>query len=402
MILRRARAWLGGLALLLAACAEAAPAPPTVILISLDGTRVEDARQMPALRRVAQRGIGPVPMRPVFPTNTFPNHVSLVTGVSPVVHGIVNNTFRDPERGGFRYESDPTWIEVEPLWSWLAGEGIRSAAFHWVGSEGTWRTGRGPAEWRAFDASVPEAEKVRQILAWLDADAPDRPQFITAWFRGADAAAHRDGPDSTAARKRLEQQDAALGRLFDGIGARRLWDATTVLLVSDHGMTEVERTVDLAAALERAGLRAWVYGGGGFATVWTARGGDDVGRVLEVATSLGLEAWRPGSRPDDPADHPRFGEVVALAPIGTGIVRADASQHPDERRELRGSHGYSPAAPTMQAFFAAIGRGVEPGYAADGVRVLDVAPTIARLLGREPAPWVEGRALALESTGAGP
>jgi len=440
LIRRRALAGLGGWLLLVAACTAAELAPPTVILISLDGTRPEDARALPALAEIARRGIAPVPMRPVFPTNTFPNHVSLVTGVSPVTHGIVNNTFRDPERGRFRYESDPTWIEVEPLWSLLAAEGIRSAAFHWVGSEGEWRSGRGPAEWRAFDASVPEAKKVEQILAWLDGAPPTRPQFITTWFRGTDAAAHRAGPNSAAARERLAQQGVALQALLDGIGARGLWAQTTLILVSDHGMTEVDRTVDLAAALEQAGLRAWIYGGGGFATLWTARGESDVERALRLARSLGLEAWRPGTRPGGPADHPRFGEVVVMAPLGLGIVsRAGLT---NGKRELRGSHGYSPDAPSMQAFFAAIGRGVEPGYAPahapielgnpsgapdhgspeagspdagsldspqsprwgagdpGGVRVLDIAPTVLRLFGHEPAPWMEGRALDLESSGA--
>ncbi len=349
-------------------------------------------------------------MVPVFPTNTFPNHVSLVTGVRPAVHGIVNNSFRDPERGPFRKESDPTWIEVEPLWSLLAGAGIRSAAYHWVGSEGNWRSGRGPAEWRRFDASVPEAEKVDQILTWLTATPEERPRLITAWFRGADAAGHREGPGSPLARSQLLRQDAALQRLLLGIGERDLWDHTTLLLVSDHGMTEVHETVDLALVLREAGIAATVYGGGGFATVWLSGSGVGTDRVLAVARALGLEAWRRGDRPGVDDAHLRFGQILVMAPVGVGIVSAGsrrgalgAIERFFLKRELRGSHGYSPEEPSMEAFFAAVGRGVQPQsepVAPDrpsAMRTVDVAPTILRLLGQGIPPWMEGRAIELST-----
>ncbi len=375
---------------------------PAVVLISMDGTRAEEARDLPAFRRIAERGIAPTPLRPVFPTNTFPNHVSLVTGVRPARHGIVNNSFRDPERGSFRYDNDPTWIEVPPLWSLLAGAGLRSVSFHWVGSQGPWRDGTGPAEWRVFDASVPERDKVAQIIAWLDAPPAERHALITAWFRGADGAGHRSGPDSDATRRALRTQNVALETLLDHLDAGGGWATTTLLVVSDHGMAAVERRVDLAAALDASGVRATLRGGGGFGTVTLHRGdrrprAERVETVLRVARELGLEAWPRGAPPRGLDDaHPRFGDVLVMAPLGTGFSRAGGvGGRLASAATLRGSHGYAPELPAMQAMFAAAGRGVGAGRRLETPHCLDVAPTVLALLGVPVPAALERRALRL-------
>jgi predicted AlkP superfamily pyrophosphatase or phosphodiesterase len=371
-----------------------------VVLISFDGTRVTEVEGLPAFRRIAARGVAATALRPVFPTNTFPNHVSLVTGVEPARHGIVNNSFRDPERGSFRYESDPTWIEVEPLWSLVAEAGLNSASFHWVGSEGPWRSGRGPEEWRGFDGRVREIAKVRQIIEWLERPAPERPALISAWFRGADGAGHRDGPDTEATRRTLRKQDEALGELLDFLDRDGRWPATTLLVVSDHGMAAVEKRVDLAAAIEASGARATLRGGGGFGTVTLHRGKDRkvrIDKILGVARGLGLKAWPRGEGPSDLDDrHPRFGDVLVLAPVGTGFSReGGVGGRVIAKTALNGSHGYRPGKASMQAMISAAGRGVTPGVTLEGARAIDVAPTVLELLGVPAPAWMEGRALPL-------
>ena len=339
---------------LAAACARAAQpgAAPTVVLLSFDGTRPDQVRELPAFRRIAERGAFGAGLEPAFPSNTFPNHVTFVTGVAPDRHGIVSNVFEDPERGLYRYEADPTWIEVEPLWSLLARAGIASASFHWVGSEGAWRSGLGPRAWHRFDGSVPESEKVDQILVWLGASEP--PRFVTAWFHGADGAGHRHGPDSRQAAASLRVQDAELGRLLDALEARGLMASTTLVLVSDHGMARVERSVDLERTLRRAGLHADAIGGGGFATV-------------QIEAARGEDAKVLADR------------AVSLA------------------RGLRGAHGHRPEEPAMTGLFAAVGRGVDPGLRPDRVRAVDVAPTVLSLLGQPVPTWMEGRPVSLHA-----
>jgi len=387
--------WPRALALaaaLLASCAaEPAPGPvaaegPGVVLISLDGTRPEDVigAGLPAFDEIARLGARAERLVPVFPTNTFPNHVTLVTGVRPALHGIVNNAFADPERGLFRYGGDPGWIEVEPLWSWVGRHGVVSASYHWVGSEGAWTSGRGPRHWKRFDGGTPEAEKVEQILAWLDEPDPAaRPRLVTAWFHGADHEAHEHGPGSAEARRALREQDAAVGELLRGLRARDALGRFTLVLVSDHGMAPVRRWIDLQQRLDEAGVRARVLGGGGFASLALDAGA--LAGALRVAREQGLEAWPREEAPAELGlDHPRFGDAVVLAPPGTAIGRHGGA----------GGHGYRPERPEMSAFLLAVGRGAEPGEELGRLRALDVAPTLLALLGVPRPEWMEGRPVA--------
>jgi hypothetical protein len=381
-------------------------AEPTVILISLDGTRPADVADLGFFRRVAERGARADGLEPAFPSNTFPNHVTLVTGVVPDRHGIVSNVFFDPERGLFRYEDDPTWIEVEPLWSLLARAGIPSASFHWVGSEGPWRSGLGPRHWEKFDADVPESRKVEQLLAWLDLrDPAQRPRLVTCWLRGADATGHRFGPDTAESRRALRRQERALDELLRGLEVRSLLASTTLLLVSDHGMARVERSLDLEARLAASGLEADVVGGGGFATVrWRREAGAPdgaVARAVELTRAQGLEAWaRGGCPPPFACANPRFGELVAVAPVGTAIVdgsRALAAPAAKVGLGLRGAHGHRPELPEMAGIFFAIGREVEPGARLGVVRAVDVAPTVLALLGQPVPEWMTGSPIPLRA-----
>jgi len=385
----------------------ATAAEPTVILISFDGTRPAAVQGLPAFRRIATDGAWAERLIPAFPSNTFPNHVTFVTGVSPDRHGIVNNSFDDPLRGRYEYAADPTWIEVEPLWSLAARAGVVSAAYYWVGSEGGWRSGLAPRHWKAFDTSTGETAKVEQILAWLDLpDARERPRLITSWFHGADGASHRFGPDSEIVAGVLAKQDLALGALLDGLEERGLRGSTTVLVVSDHGMTETQHTADLAEALTDAGLDATVIGGGGFAQV-ELRGDADRGaraaRVVEIARGLGLEAWPRGQGPPEYAiTNPRFGDVVVVAKLGTAIAEQSGIGWllgivGLERFAMRGIHGHRPELPEMGALFGAIGRGVAAGARPGTVRAVDVAPTVLALLGLPIPEWMEGRPVVLDA-----
>ncbi len=382
---------------------EASVDAPTVIMISLDGTRPGDvtAASMPRLDALARRGARAEGLTPPTPANTFPSHVTLVTGVAPETHGIVNNYFIDPKRGVFRRKQIPTWIEVEPLWSYLAGEGVTSASYHWVGSEGEWRSGRGPRYWQPFSSATSASQKVEQILAWLDLPDPDRrPHFITAWFHGADHAGHVSGPGSDEALRALRRQDPAIETLVAGIKDRGLWPSTTLLIVSDHGMAAATRRIRLSKEFSDRGMTARVFGAGGFAGVYLdsdfgratdsssrAARDDAMKRVQEVARELGLEAvLRARAAPSLRLGNPRFGDVVIRAPIGTAIYR--------EELPAGGFHGYASDTRQMQGIFIAFGRGVRPGTRLPLLRGVDVAPSVLRLLGRPIPDYMEGRAIA--------
>lgn len=362
----------------------------SVILISLDGTRPADLREdtLPSLTALAANGARAVRLVPVSPSNTFPNHVSMVTGVAPDRHGIVNNVFVDPERGTFDKSGDPDWIEVEPIWSLLRRQGVESATYYWVGSEGPWHGQLGPREWRKFSSRTSERVKVAQILAWLDEPDPEkRPRLVTSWFHGADHAGHLNGPDSDEVRSALRKQDEAIAELIAGLEERGLFASTTLIFVSDHGMARPARRVDLGAALRKAGVEARVLGIGGFASVVLEHPERSAERAVEVARGLGLEAHRRESAPTAwRVANPRFGDVVVRAPIDVAIR--------GRGRRLEGFHGYDPLEPAMGGIFIAAGRGVAPGQALPELRAIDVAPTVLALLDTPVPDWMEGRPVA--------
>lgn len=398
------RRLLTALLLLPLPAAAAAPAhAPSVIVLSWDGMRHDYAGRagLPALARMQRDGARAARLTPPFPSNTFPSHVSLATGTHPDRHGIVNNTFRDPVRGRFDYSNDADWIEAEPLWVAAERQGVHSAVFFWVGSETDWHGVGASLRVTPFDSSVREAEKVDRLLSWLDLPEPERPRLLMAWWHGPDAAAHRFGPDAAEVERALVEQDAQLGRLLAGIDARHLWDTTTLLLVGDHGMASAGRVLDAQAALRNADIGADVETGGGVALVYLHAAGDASAARRALARLPDVAVYAPGEAPAHlRADFgPRGGDLLLLARPPGRFARADAGVFerwlqrwlPAGLVAAPGVHGYDPLLDDMGATFLALGRGVPAGAELGPVHAIDVAPTVAALLGIEPPRDAEGR-----------
>lgn len=397
-------------AVLIALCALAGLLPPaalgkpTVILLSWDGFRHDypDRDGLPAVTRMAQHGARAGRLETVRPSDTFPSHVSLATGTYPDRHGIVGNQFIDREAGRYRMSSDTRWLQAEPLWIAAERQGVPAATYFWVGSEQDWR-GQGTRYRIApFDGSRSESAKVTQILAWLALPEAERPQLIMCYWRGADRVGHRYGPASGRVDAQLREQDAALGELLAGLDALDRWDDTTLMIVSDHGMTPVGDFLPVAAALRDAGIKARVVGYT-LAHVFL----EDPNRRSEAQTVLEAvheavtvhdgralpAAWRLA--------HPtRTGDLVVTVPPPY-VLSEPAGIEGFMTRLLRffgwdyGGHGFDPALPDMGAAFLALGRGVAPGHRLDRLHVTDVAPTVARLLGIDPPLSAEGVAIDL-------
>ena len=184
----------------------------------------------------------------------------MATGTYPDRHGIVDNRFFDRERGVYSYSSDADWLQAEPLWIAAERQGVPAATYFWVGSESAWHGQRTRYRIAPFDGERSEALKVEQILAWLELPEETRPRLIMSYWAGADSIGHNFGPNSDRLIKQIAQQDRSLVRLLAGIDAGKLWPRTTLLLVSDHGMTLSGEYLDLAGALAAAGIRARVFG----------------------------------------------------------------------------------------------------------------------------------------------
>ncbi|MEM7410775.1 MAG: ectonucleotide pyrophosphatase/phosphodiesterase [Myxococcota bacterium] len=372
-----------------------APLEPTVIVISLDGVRHDylERASFPALGRMARQGARAEALVPVYPSSTFPGHVSLATGTYPDVHGIVDNVFWDPARGRFDYANDASWIEAEPLWAAAERQGVPAATFFWVGSETDWR-GVGARHRRApFDSGIGEAEKVRQILAWLALPAAERPRLILSWWHGADRVGHSHGPDHPAVVESLSEQDAHLARLLAALDARNAWPHTTLLVVSDHGMTTAEHTIPLGETLSSAGVEARIETGAAVAHLFFEET-DAVARAEAALEGLaGATVHRRAAFPRAlRLTHPRrSGDLIVQATPPYTFRRGGLlATVGDLLGRRRGLHGYRASEPDMQGILLALGRGVAPGETLGPAAMIDVAATVSALLGIDPPAQSEG------------
>ncbi|KIW62337.1 hypothetical protein PV04_10518 [Phialophora macrospora] len=237
---------------------------PTTILISLDGFRADFLNRniTPALKAFIASGVSPKYMLPSFPSVTFPNHFTLVTGLYPESHGVVSNQFWDPEfQEEFWYTNisvsmQPKWWNAEPLWVTAEHQGVRSAIHMWPGSEAHIPDVE-PTYMDKYNGTEALPRKVDSILRWLDMPGDDdvaadvhedlRPQFIAAYVPNVDADGHLYGPNSTEIRATIADVDSMLTMLVEGLLARNLTEIVNMVIVSDHGMatTSTSRLVQL-------------------------------------------------------------------------------------------------------------------------------------------------------------
>jgi predicted AlkP superfamily pyrophosphatase or phosphodiesterase len=236
---------------------------PTTIFISLDGFRADFLQRgiTPTLKRFIQEGVSPLYMTPSFPSVTFPNHYTMVTGLYPESHGIVGNTFYDPEmQDEFYYthpqkSMQPKWWGGEPIWVTAETQSVRTAIHMWPGSEAH-IGGVEPSHMDKYNGHEELDKKVDRILGFLDLPGPDstaamasspRPQLIAAYIPNVDVDGHTFGPNSTEIRQTIINVDSMLEGIFQGLQERNLTSIVNVVVVSDHGMatTSTDRLIQL-------------------------------------------------------------------------------------------------------------------------------------------------------------
>ncbi|EPS60440.1 hypothetical protein M569_14362, partial [Genlisea aurea] len=215
---------------------------PVVLLVSSDGFRFgyQYKTDTPYIQKLIENGTeAALGLIPVFPTLTFPNHYSIVTGLYPEYHGIINNYFTDPESSDhFTMAShEAKWWLGEPLWETVVNHGLKAATYFWPGSEvnkGSWDCPKYYC--RHYNGSVPFEERVDTVLKYFDLPSEDVPSFITLYFEDPDHQGHQVGPDDPLITEAVARIDKMIGRLIDGLEQRGVFEDVTTILVGDHGM----------------------------------------------------------------------------------------------------------------------------------------------------------------------
>jgi len=372
-------------------CRSVTAAP--LILVSLDGYRADylDRGYSPVLASIAADGVHAAGMRPVFPSITYPNHYTLVTGLYPDQHGVVNNTMRDPVLGNFSPANRAAntdgrwWDQAEPLWITAEKQGLRTASVFYPGTQAEIH-GTRPSYWLLFDSSVQPGARVDQVLAWLDLPVGQRPSFVSLYFEQTDVAGHDYGPDSMQVNEALVTVDAALGRLVEGLRQRGMFEDTNLIVVSDHGMsaTSSERVVlldqfvnvdhiELVTSVVNAGINPKA----GYEA--------EVERAL-LAPHAHLQCWKKGSLPKRLryGHNARIPQIVCLTDDGWMV--ATAAMASKGVHVPLGEHGYDNNDPQMRALFIARGPAFKQHATAPVFDNINVYALLAKLLGVTPRP----------------
>lgn len=219
---------------------------PYVILISADGFRYDYLKKYNAqnLLRFAESGVTAKAMIPSFPTITFPNHWSLITGLYPSHHGLIDNFFYDYKKEKFYAMSskenaeDGTWYGGTPLWSLAEKNGTLSASMMWVGSASN-AGGMRPSYYYHYHEKFSPAEKVEKVLDWLKLPENVRPHFISLYFPEVDGSGHHFGPDAKETAEAVQLIDDAVKNLVEKLNQLGLKNVNFIF-VADHGMIKVD------------------------------------------------------------------------------------------------------------------------------------------------------------------
>ena len=362
-----------------------------LVLVSLDGFRWDYARREGAknLLALGKRGVwAPEGMIPSFPSLTFPNHFTMVTGLYPEHHGLVANSFYDAARNE-RYAisdakavTDGTWYTGTPLWSLAEAQGMRTACLFWPGSEAQ-IAGYRPSYYVRFDGKTEATDAVQQAridnaVTLLKLPPAERPHLITIYYSEPDHEGHQFGPDAPETRAAELKMDGMVGKLKAALDATGL--PIDLVVVSDHGMVKVQGgwvTLDQFADLKEFDTAgALLYG------------------KTEEARQMAYEQLKKASSQfvvyrlkDVPAglnfnQNPREGDPVVIA-TGPYALRAHAPTlgRPDSA-PIPGMHGFDPRnMPEMKSSFFAAGPDIVDGATVAPFENVNLYPWLAHILG---------------------
>ena len=368
-------------ALLASSAVVKAAEEQSVVLISIDGFRWDYIEKHDAknLKIISEQGVRATKMRPVYPTKTFPNHVSIITGLLPVNHGIVENRFCDTERNDCykmgKGKDDSTWFSGIPLWNLAQMQGLKAATYFWPESDARFN-GMLPDYFYHYSKHSDYQKRVDQIIQWLSLPKAQRPRLVVSYFSLVDSMGHEYGPDAQQTYDAVQQLDSLMADLHTRLKA--LDENINLVIVSDHGMASVDPSMSIKIDSLPKDDNFMVQNTGP--------------RVLYYA------------KPNSKADIKGFSKKLAKAEDGRYIVLTDQQKRDyyydkgprvgdivlqttaprvftdSKMASYLGTHGYA-YTDDMAATFIATGPAFKRHVQLDEVNNLDVYPLIAKLLG---------------------
>ena len=359
-----------------------------VVILSMDAFRWDLAGRShtPTLDSLARAGTY-AEIYPVYPSNTFPSHYAMATGLHPDHHGVVNNNFYDRKIGRKLSVFDaedvrlPGFWSGEPIWNTAEKQGVRTASFYWVGSEYPIQGCR-PSIWKPFDKNVPFSDRADSVIAWLQLPEEVRPHLIMWYMEEPDGVGHRATPDSSATLSTVEHLDRILGDFFAEARRLDIFDQIDFIVLSDHGMATYypENYVNLNDYLPRDSFD-YVFDGVPTLLYPKPTYTDSAYAILKRVPRVTV--WRKNEIPEKfvYGKNPRIGDLFVLPDIGTYL-----QFRPESCPVFAATHGYDNFAPEMEAIFYAAGPSFKQNVELPVMANVNLYLIIARLLDLQPAP----------------
>lgn len=360
-----------------------------VVLVSLDAFRWDYNLMYitPNLNRLSHDGVKADRMISSFPTNTFPNHYSIATGLYPDHHGLINNSFPAPDLSLFYRMGDraavenPSFYGGEPIWVSAEKQGVKAASFFWVGSEAP-VGGMHPTYWKKYDGTITIEAKIDTVIKWLSYPVQTRPGLVTIYVDEPDATSHDFGPFSAETGKIVERLDSMMGVLRTKLSSLPDAKKINLIILSDHGMAPVssERYLNIRDLVPNR-MIASISGSNPVYLINPAEGKDDSVLYL-INKAKGVRAWKKSEVPAKwhYGTNPRIPDIVVVADSSWSI-----GTRPDGSSIIGGAHGYDNLNSEMFSIFYAAGPSFKKNYKFKELNNVDVYNLICRILDITPA-----------------
>ena len=362
------------------------PSTP-LILISIDGFRWDyfDKVETPNFNRLIANGSKADGLKTSYPSKTFPNHISIVTGNYPSNHGIISNYFYDADFDEYFYigagstaAQDGKWIDAEPIWVTIEKQAKRAMIMFWPMSDAE-IMGIRPSKYYVYNEDPTNLDRMDQILSWLLHTGNARPSFLASYFSVVDSKGHSYGPDGDETIEAIRVVDKAIGHLIDGLEAQNILNEVNIMIVSDHGMTETPDTkvINIADYINLDDVVT--VGGGPFMEIRPNEGKlESVYQALQNIDNT--QVFKKEDIPDkfNYKNNNRIEPILLLADEHWSIMTPG-------RTPIAGSHGYDPDYQSMNGIFIAHGPAFKSGFSGPEIHNIHLYEMMCKILGVVPA-----------------
>ncbi len=362
-----------------------AQSKPYVILISFDGFRWDYSERgiTPNIQKMKDRGVTAKSLRPCFPSKTFPNHLSIITGMYTENHGIISNNMRDLSTGeeynlGNRSAvRNSSWYKGIAFWELAEKNKVRSASFFWPSSDVTDPTRR-PTFSKIYEHDFPYKNRIDTVLHWLTLPYSERPHFITTYFHDTDSYGHEYGPNSPEINLSIMRLDSLIGILNNGLFQIGLQDSVNIILLSDHGMTEIyeDKIIEVKNLLSVNNCR--FIDEGPFLMIEPEKSLHEKIYMELKSSESHYSVYKKENIPEyyHYSNNDLIYSIILIAEPGWSLIWEKSE---DRNFSESGNHGYDNNYLDMHGTFIACGPAFKTGYRTGTLRNIDVFPLLAKI-----------------------